>query len=892
MAAFIPKNYQSAVLESVEKYFRACRELGNANTAFYQTTLELWGRGSTYNPIEGFAEDMPYFCLRIPTGGGKTWLAAKSASLINTHLLANEYSVILWLVPSNAIREQTLKALKDRHHPYHQALREAGPITVLDLDEAKNVTRATLDTSTTVIITTRQAFQVDNIDIRKVYESNGALMNHFDNLQPAQRAHLEQSDGVIPYSLTNVLRLRRPFVIVDEAHNSRTELSFNTLARFDPSGIMELTATPDTEKTPSNVLHSVYAAELKGEEMIKLPIRLETEPDWQQCLADAIARREELQTIADSERRQGAAYLRPIVLIQAQARSKVKETLDVDKVREELLSNHRIPTEEIVVATGEERGLESLDAEFGGILSERCPVKFIITQQALAEGWDCPFAYVLVSMADVHSSTAVEQLLGRILRQPGAKHRNNEALNRSYAFVVSSDFNATAEGLRDRLVQGAGFDRRAADEFVAPAKPDQGYLDYRNPFHRAVVRPVAVTLPEAPNMKNIAKPIRDKLEWDKRSNTLTIKEPLSPDEANVVKAAVTMADAIDAIDNAATESRTTAVEFFQTPAERGIPFEVPQLALRIQGELELFEDPVQLDYPWDISVYDAHPNKEELDRLGQMDRVAGGGELDIDEQAGKMKVGFIANLQRDLGLAYTPEHWDDVKLATWLCRNLPDATLTHESKRAFVAAWLSHLMSRDDMDLGKVNQRKFEIRNLLDARINTLRKEAAGNAYQERLLTEGAEERVSVTDEFVFTFNPYAYAPTRDYAGEYGPYDFRHHYYGRIGDFDSKEEFECAVWLDQQADKGRIEFWVRNLVRREGSSFSLLKADGKFYPDFICKLPDKTILIVEYKGANQWDVPKVQMDRLVGELWASMSDGKCRFVMVKNKEWATVDALL
>lgn len=894
MAAFTPKNYQSAVLDSVENYFRACRELGNANTAFYQTTLELWGQGSQYNSIEGFATDMPYFCLRVPTGGGKTWLAAKAVSPINTLLLGLEHSVILWLVPSKAIREQTLKALKNRRHPYHQALREAGPVTVLDLDEAKNVTRATLDTSTTVIVTTRQAFQVGDTEIRKVYESSGALMHHFDNLHPEQRAQLEQEDGVIPYSLANVLRLRRPFVVVDEAHNSRTELSFETLSRFNPSGIMELTATPDMEKTPSNVLHSVFAAELKGEEMIKLPIRLEAEPDWQQCLADAIARREELQAIADGERRQGAAYLRPIVLIQAQARSKVKETLNVDKVRGELIANHRIPESEVVVATGEERGLEKIAENFEeGILAEQCTVKYVITQQALAEGWDCPFAYILVSMAEVHSSTAVEQLLGRILRQPGAKHRANDALNRSYAFVVSRDFNATAEGLRDRLVQGAGFNRKEASEFVTAATPEQGYLDYRNNIHRAVIRPVVVALVEAPEMKEIPKATRDKLKWDNNSSTLTINEPLSPQETEDLKAVISEPASLEAIEIAAEESRTTAIEFFQTPAELGIAFEVPQLALKFQDELELFEDIEQLDYPWDISIYDAHPSHDELSRLDLIGRVAAGGELDVDDDSGMMKSTFIPNLQRDLGLTYIPEHWDEVKLAAWFCRNLPDVTLTHESKRAFVAAWLIHLLAKDSMDLGKVNQRKFEIRNLLEARINNLRKQAASEAYQDSLFGEGAGERISVSDEYVFTFNPYAYSPTRDYANKFGAYNFRHHYYSRIGDFDSKEEFECAVWLDQQAEKGLIEFWVRNLVRREGSSFSLQKDDGKFYPDFVCKLPsDGPILVVEYKGANMWDTPKVQMDRKVGQLWAEMSNGRCRFVMVKDKNWGAINSCL
>jgi len=60
-------------------------------------------------------------------------------------------------------------------------------------------------------------------------------------------------------------------------------------------------------------------------------------------------------------------------------------------------------------------------------------VKYIITQQALAEGWDCSFAYALASVAELRSETRVEQLLGRILRQPEARHRASPELNRAYA---------------------------------------------------------------------------------------------------------------------------------------------------------------------------------------------------------------------------------------------------------------------------------------------------------------------------------------------------------------------------------------------------------------------------------------------------------------------------
>ena len=899
MSGFAPKIYQQQVLDSVEAYFKACHELPSPSIAFTATTERLWGRGLSYNPLSGFPADMPYFCLRVPTGGGKTWLAAKSVARVNTHLLRCEHSVILWLVPSKPIREQTIKALKDRSHPYHAALREAGPITVLDLEEAKSVTRATLDTSTTIIVATRQAFQVEEEECRKVYQSSGALMHHFDNLSPSQRNELltdgEGSDRTTPYSLANVLRLRRPFVVVDEAHNSRTELAFDMLARFRPSGVMELTATPDLERTPSNVLHSVSAAELKAEEMIKLPVVLETEPNWQQCLADAIGRRDALHKLADEERRAGAAYLRPLVLIQSEPRRAGIETLDFERVKNELITNHGIPASEIVVATGEEKGLEQIDADYKlGIADPSCPVKFVITQKALAEGWDCPFAYILVSMASLSSATAVEQLLGRVLRQPGASHRQAKALNQSYAFVVSRNFAETAGALRDRLVAGAGFERREVTEFVTAAKAEQARLDLEGHAGRVIVRPVAITLSEKPDLKSVPKPVRDKVSWDGKLNTLTISTPLTEDEAEVLKASVTSETAAAAIVEAAEVSRTTAIEFFQTPAELGERFRVPALALRMQGELALFDDPEVLEYPWDLSPYDAAPTADELTTLGASMKVSEGGEIDIDE-GGHVVSRFLPELQRDLGLVYQPENWDEVRIATWLCRNLPEPSLTHASKQAFVAAWLTNLLLRAGFTLARANLQKFLIRNLVEARIRELRKQAVAKAFQQALFGDDAATRVAVTDQYAFEFHAQAYAPSRDYDGRFGHFDFRKHFYGRMGDFDSKEEFECACQLDMWAQQGRIQFWVRNLVRREGSSFFLQKADGRFYPDFLCQLPgsaDKpgVILAVEYKGADRWN--GAEDDRLIGGLWANLSEGRCRFVMVKDKRWDWVEEVL
>lgn len=671
---------------------------------------------------------------------------------------------------------------------------------------------------------------------------------------------------------------------MDEAHNSRTELAFDTLAKFKPSGIMELTATPDTEKTPSNVLHAVSAVELKREQMIKLPIEQEVVPDEQRCLALAIDQREQLGLQAARDRAEGAAYLRPLVLIQSEPKSKTRETRHAEWVKRELMQNHNIPEAEIAVATGSERGLQTLEEEYeGGIFSERCPVKYIITQKALAEGWDCAFAYVLVSLAGIRSATAVEQLLGRILRQPQAAHRESQALNRSYAFVASHDFGETAAALRDSLVQSAGFNRHDAAEFVAARKMEQAKLDLSG--NRIRFTPVEVKLAEELNLSSLSRPTRKKLDWSKKSKTLVFTAPLSEAETLEIQAAAIMDSSRETIAEAGAASRNEAVRIFHTPSEKGMVFRIPQLEVVIDGELRIFDEPEALDYPWELPLYQAGATEAQLAKLHGGRQVAEGGLIDIDNDQGRVQTRFTQELTRDLGLSYRPEHWDEAKLAAWFCRQLLDPFITHASKRAFVAQWITSLLQQDGLELADLTRKRFELRTLLEERIGELRKEAVHAAYQEFLFTDGVHERVRVGSEYHFEFHPDAYAPSRTDEGEHGDYVFEKHYYPRIGALDSGEEYQCACWLDRQPE---IELWVRNLVGKDGASFFLQTAAKKFYPDFVCKLKDGRILVVEYKGADRWK--NAEPDRLVGELWAELSGGTCVFTMVKEKRWETIQA--
>jgi type III restriction enzyme len=348
----------------------------------------------------------------------------------------------------------------------------------MELAEALYVTRATLDSGTCVIVSTLAAPRVESTEARRIYQSAGALMSHFGGLTEEQKERLEAGDeGVFAQSLANVLRLRRPIVIMDEAHNARTPLAFETLARFEPVCVIEFTATPEREHRPphrfaSNVLCHVSSFELKADDMIKMPIHLETHADAREALGMAVRRRAELEDLAETERAATGEYLRPIMLLQAQPKSGQKETLTVEWVREALLRDFGVPAEQVKEATGHRNEIGGLD-----LSSPNCPVRFIITVQALREGWDCPFAYVLCSVSEVTAEKAVEQILGRIMRLPQAARKGHEELNQAYAYLSSRGVAEAMQRLQDGLV-AIGFDRLEAQHIVAgqPALPLQPQL--------------------------------------------------------------------------------------------------------------------------------------------------------------------------------------------------------------------------------------------------------------------------------------------------------------------------------------------------------------------------------------------------------------------------------
>ena len=863
------REYQQRSLEALESYLRLASQEG-AKMAFLHET------NRPYRSVPVLPE-LPYVCLRVPTGGGKTLMACHALGIAAKELLRTEKIVCLWLVPSNAIRDQTLSALRNRKHPYRQAADAVlgGRVSVMDLTEALYVPRGTLDGETCIIVSTLQAFRVEETEGRKVYESAGALQDHFNALPAEVVALLERDDdGLAPCSLSNVLRMRRPVVIMDEAHNARTPLSFGTLARFQPSCIIEFTATPETDHNPdkqkfaSNVLHHVSAAELKVEDMIKLPIKLVTRTDWNEVVADALAQRQRLEDVAKEEERETGEYIRPIMLIQAQPKSKTKETLTVEVIKQHLLKNHRVVEDQIAIATGATRELDDVN-----LFERDSPIKYIITVQALKEGWDCSFAYVLCSVARTSSARAVEQLLGRILRLPSAWKKRHEELNCAYAMVASEHFFDAARSLKDALIEN-GFQRMEAAQFVTPDRQDVLFAT-RALFAESSSRKVS----ETPDLSRLAEPLSAHVEFNAKTETLTVFGALDKAGMMELKKCFFSQEAQQAVEHIFHESRGRHSNP-SVPARNGVELKVPQLALRVNGQTELFDEDFFLNVEWKLSDHDAELSEGDFPKSF----VAGqSGQIDVSD-GGSIEVQFVEQMQRQLRMLGMEPGWDVPSLVDWLDRQIRHPDITRTESSLFFHKCVSGLMDSRGLSVEQLAQQKFQLRNALGKKVEQHRRTQAKQAFQQVLFQSG---NIEVSPTFCFHFREGRYAPNWYYEGSY---QWNKHFFPVVGELKSDgEEFDCALLLDQHP---RVSCWARNLERRVESAFWLQTSSDKFYPDFVAKLNDDRILIVEYKGEHLWSNDDSREKRMIGELWADRSDGKCLFVMPKGPDWNSIQAAI
>ncbi len=435
------KLYQQRTLDELKNFLVNASTLKGERGVRLAYLDQVGDEERHYKPIMGL-EHAPYICIKIPTGGGKTLVASNSLQVIleNYLLDKNGKGLVMWYVPSDAIRAQTLKSLRDRNHSYREVLDSAfaNSVKVFTLEESLSIKKSDIQNNLCIVVSSLQAFRRTDKQWLKVFQNNGALLSHFESLVE-DTDFLDKEDGEIIYSLANVIKINSPIVIVDEGHNAQTLLSFEMLQKLNPSFILEFTATPRSE---SNVLVKVLASELKAEKMVKIPIWLANVSQWQEAIRDGVSERGNLEKLAHKEKRTTKEYIRPICLLQAEQEKGSDAKIYVDQVKNFLLEELKIPEEEIAIKTATRDEIKDID-----LLSPKCPIRYIITVNALKEGWDCPFAYVLISVANIGASIAVEQTMGRIMRLPKATEKKNIALNNSYVYTSSESFSKAGSAI-------------------------------------------------------------------------------------------------------------------------------------------------------------------------------------------------------------------------------------------------------------------------------------------------------------------------------------------------------------------------------------------------------------------------------------------------------------
>ncbi len=882
------KDYQERVLESLGDFFSLTAQTKKPEVAFREVTRRL-GEAAPYLPVTaaGLGPDMPYVCLRVPTGGGKTLLACYAAGLAQRQFMRAERAVVLWLVPSNTILDQTADALRDPRHPYRRALELAcGAVEVMTIDEALRVSRAAIDGRTVVIVSTIQSFRVEDTTGRRVYDQNGAFPEHVMNVPPDRLADLfPGADGKPKPSLVNALRLRRPVVIVDEAHNARTDLSFATLGNVLPSCIVEFTATPAREKTPSNVLHRVSAAELKTAQMVKLPLRVVTRHPSQrdQLLAEALTLRADLEKLAVLEGQQTAEYIRPILLIQA-------ERVDAcESLRERLVREFGLSKDEVKISVGRLDELKGVK----DIASPQCPVRVIITVEKLREGWDCPFAYVLCSLKETWSATAIEQIVGRILRLPNAQAKRHPDLNCAYAFSVSDSITAVLAELREALEHN-GFTAAEAERIIIPVP--QGTLPLGVQPQTLKVSPDEIDATVA-HVQVAA--LAGKVRIDPTVGTITIMVPLDHDDLEKVQSCVTTPGAKSRLAEAAEIVRQAEQAFGgsgkprkPSPYEEQLDFFVPLLCFAENGMLYEFESTFLLEHPWKLSEKDAslptsyNPLVRPYGKVGEID-VGQKGDVQTTLMGDTGDADFVGTLHQQMFQFSGQDDWSVERLVAWLDREIDHHDIPVGESAEFLRKVIRGLTAKYGItDIGTLALDRFRLRDEIAARIQDHREGERKASFQMLLLSDSP---LTVTEERTINFKTMGYEPSRVYEGGF---QFQKHYFGpKPGELTEKtaegritEEFHCAQFLDGLA---QVQFWVRNLPRKS-TSFRLQTSKDWFYPDFLCQLMDGRSLAVEYKGKHLFDGVDAEEKRAVGEVWATRSKGRCLFVMPTDGDFSGI----
>lgn len=858
------KPYQKKVLSDLRRYLTYLAQPMSAYAAFQKYWAEH-PAGKIVPEYNTFLEpyksqklgNVPNICVKVPTGGGKTFIGCHALATIFDFYAENRPRTAVWLVPSRTIYEQTLQALQNPTHPYRQTLNKLFQhrIQIIDKNDLLNgvhFNERSVQNQVTVVVLTFQSLRASNKEERKLYQQNTNYVNFATSMDYNESPH-EQTDIT---SAMHSLRTLNPVVIVDESHNAESELSVEMLSQLNPNFVLDLTATP---RKSANIISFTNSYELKRENMVKLPIIVYNQPDKRVVIQSAIDLQARLEQFAQASEAQGNAYIRPIVLFQAQSKNNAAENTTFEQVKKELIQNYGLPAAHIAIKTATINELQNQD-----LFSRDCPIRYIITINALKEGWDCSFAYILASLADRHSETDVTQIVGRVLRQPYARPCVHPLLNNSYIFTASAHFNATLQ----RIIEGlkmAGFSERDYKTEDAP-KPvelptqllptgEQGMIDFDKPL--PVFEPM----------------VRENTpSYSKSTPSFAIEqiEQNAFQQQHIYQEQVRMsAEQLNSIAPEMEQNmKQTQIQqrYLLTIKDLYIPqFYIVsnQNALFGNGVSELLTD-VTLMERFELSTADSKIDFSALD-----EQIA---QIDLDEFNTEHKPiwEYAKSVQKDhlIRLIHNAEKQEQV-INTFISRLLKMIGNLYPIGEKEIQAYLKRILE-------KFTPAQFEA--ILDkptvysAKIK-LKIAALSRTYREQVFEEWLQiGKIRLEKGYSFSLKRPLYKVTTADG-------IRNALYMKE---ESMNSWELDV-IGSVANLENIEFWTRNEAKK---TFFMLNGATNHYPDFIAYTKSGKIILIESKG-DHLDGSDSQQKIALGAHWEKAMHGKGFYFMIfKEKKVA------
>lgn len=857
------KLYQQTVINDLEEFIDCLEKTGQIHSAYEK----YWNSkgvslfdidGNNYiKPYDNSIKGVPRVTVKVPTAGGKTFIACNALKTIFDSFPLDKPKVVVWLVPSDTILQQTVKNLSDPSHPYRSKIDShfGSAVKVYEKEallQGASFGPTEVKEQLSILVLSVSSFASNNKETKRAFKENGYLQQFPQTyLQPEKLL-----PNIDETALMQVINQLNPVVIVDESHNVESGLRIEMLNNINPSFVFDLTATP---RDKSNIISFVDAIHLKKSNMVKLPVIVYNHQDTNEVISGAINLQKTLEAKAVLEEKNGGKYIRPIVLFQAQPKSN-DDNITFEKIKEQLIASG-IPEKQVKIKTS---GKDEISKE--DLMSRDCDVRYIITVNALKEGWDCPFAYVLASLANKSSAVDVEQILGRILRQPYVIKHQQELLNFSYVLTSSANFIATL----DKIIEGlnkSGFsekDYRTKEMFQIeskePTTADKG--SFEDLFKQATTVEI----------KTVKEDITEVI------NPETVKEIATSSKAQ---------NQLDEIISLATQTNETFEKTIaQLDQDEIIPTELADTMKSYQIK-ELFKAEVKdLSLPAFYikvkqgSIFNDEGSLQLLSKnlllkefaLSQQETA-----IDFTQTSSEMYSIDLVEGKKD---EYVPEYKKENNIVKeafvkYISGLQPEAKINQLAGRILklirkvdaipepeLLKYITAVLNNLDSDkLAELSHNELFYANRIKAKIDQL-SELFSEKQFVMLLDKGA---IVCKEHFKF---PKKITPVKT---EKGITKNLYEQEGEMNDFEKKV-------INEIANLDSVVFWHRNLDRSKGF---YLNGFINHYPDFIIKMKNGKIVLLETKGDDRDNSDSIKKIKL-GEKWASKAGDQYRYFMVFN----------